>query len=180
MIELYRKYFEHQCKQHPLLLHDPDNGVQVFRMVSIEEAFGDFKTQVKEKALFFRLIEPTWTLANQASNARQVVQGGFVIGQYMNTTFDGPSAKDAAADATERVALDMATKMVADSADGHPLFYYSIDDMDSLRWTAQRIETTGDGSYTGWVCMFGFQTHYASCLDSHTDDNWKTLTPHNL
>ena len=43
--DTYRKYFEHQAKTHPELLHIPGSD-KTFDMINIEEAVGNFRNAV--------------------------------------------------------------------------------------------------------------------------------------
>ena len=52
MFELYRFYFRTLCELHPDLLHTDAN--RIFRVIHIEEAFGDFRKEVAEKRAAIR------------------------------------------------------------------------------------------------------------------------------
>ncbi len=176
--KLYKDYFLHLNKCHPKVLHD-SSGNTIFELVTIEEAFGDFRGQIAEKSYMFRLIEYTWGLDdNYTSNGKQTKQGGFIIAKYHSDRAQGSEEYAEAIADTEEIALDFAEKMCADSKESHPLFYYSIDTLKHMNWNAQVVRHIGDGTYSGWLCTFQFDSWFRNCIGEHTDTKWKKPSPH--
>jgi hypothetical protein len=180
MYKLYRQYFEHLCTIHPDLLHKPASDEYVFEILSIEQAFGDYRTAIKEKGFMFRLIEYTFQLDDQSEDARQLKQGGFIIAKYSSSREEGTPSYINAIEESEKIALEFAEKMIDDSRNRHPIFYSSINNLRELKWNAQIIQSTGDGNYHGWLCTFAFNSSIRNCLSQHPDANWKIPSPHNF
>ena len=179
LLSEYVKYFKYQCEIHPKILHKDDVGDRCFAVIDIEEALGEFRTASKEKGVMFRAIIPFWNLPDEYSgNSRVAVQGGFIVAKYHSSRETDSVEFIRAMDESKEIALDFAEKMVADSQNGHPLFHYSINSIQHLNWNAQPRTNIGDGSYSGYLCTFTFQTHFRNCLAMHDDENWKQPTPH--
>lgn len=178
MFELYRKYFERLCAVHPELLHLDETGKKVFQMIGIEEAYGDFRVNVAEKGYIFRLITYTWSLTGHDQPLKTPI-GGFIIAKYNSSREGGTPAFFEAMESTERLCDMFAAKVLSDSANGHPLFYYSANTLDELRWNASPLVKTGDGSYSGWLCTFHFSNAVKVCLDDAPVE-WQEPTPHQL
>lgn len=177
----YRNYFKHLCTIHPSLLHSEDVGQQVFQLASLEEALGNTRSVNVEKGFMFTLIQPTFRLIdNEGDQVRQLLEGGFVMAKHYSLRQEGSVEYIDAIDECEAIVLDIVTKIVADSRAGHPLFYFSANNINDLKWTAQPVSNVGDGTYAGWLCLFEFNTSYVNCLDAHTSEAWKIPTPHNI
>ena len=181
MYELYQAYFKHQCEIHPELLHKDELGARVFEMSSLEEAWGNARTQNLEKGIIFLLIDYSYGLGGpQAGDDRQLKQGGFLIAKHADNRENGSPATLAAIATCEKIANQIAVKMIADSQNEHPLFNYSINTLQDMGWNAQVVREVGDGSYYGWLCVFDFSNYIDTCLGNEEDENWKQLTPHDL
>ena len=180
VIEDYIKYFKHQAEQHPELLHSDVSGSRVFQVIDVEEAFGDFRTAVKEKDFIMRLLWPFWTLTDNYSDSRVSIQGGVLIAKYHGNRKEGSPEFISAMSESAIICHDIAEKMVADSQNNYPLFYESIRSVQHLNWNAQPAPFVGDTNYSGYICTFSFDNHMRNCLEEHEDDTWKTLTPHEL
>jgi len=148
------EYFQYLCEQHPELLHGEDAGERVFEVVAYEDAFSDFRTAAQEKAFFVRFILPTMRLERQGANARKWYQAGLMVGRYYSRREDEKAELVAAWSDAERVADDFVARMVADSANGYPLFNSSIDTADRLNLTGDFWEAQGDGSSAAVLYMF--------------------------
>lgn len=156
-------YFKYLCEQHPDLLHAETSGQRVFEVKAYEEAFSDFRTGAQEKAYFVRFIVPTMRMQGSGMNARKMYQAGLMVGKYYSTREDAKTAKVAAWAAAERVADDFVARMVADSRNGHPLFFNSIDDVSNLNLSGDFLDAEGDGSFAAVLYMFDFSTF--RCVD---------------
>lgn len=175
MFKLYRKYFERLCAVHPELLHVDENGKKVFEMIGIEEAYGDFRVNVVEKGYIFRLITYTWSLIGHDFPRRKPI-GGFIIAKYNSSRQGGTPAFFKAMEDSERLCVLFAAKILADSANGHPLFSYSVNIVDELGFNASPLLKTGDGSYSGWLCTFHYSNEFQVCLDDAPEE-WQQPTP---
>jgi hypothetical protein len=174
-------YFKYLCTIHPDLLHEDVEGKSVFALATLEEALGNTRSINVEKGILFSLLEPTMRLTdNEGEQPRQTIEAGFIIAKCCNTRSVGSQDYLNAIDVCERIALDYATKIVADSQAGHPLFSYSINTLEELKWTASLVNNIGDGSYAGLLCLFEYNTSFNNCLDAHTSEAWKTQTPYNI
>ncbi len=156
-------YFKNLCVQHPDLLHSETSGQRVFEVSAYEAAFGDFRTGAQEKAYFVRFILPTLRFERSGDNARKMYQAGLMFGKYYSTREDEKTAKVEAWSDAERVADDFMARMVADSRNGHPLFFGSIDNPENLKVTGDFLDVQGDGSFAAVLYMFDFGNF--RCLD---------------
>jgi len=152
----------------------------VYELVSIDQAFSNTRSTNIEKGYIFLLLEPTWVLTGtEGQQVRQVVQGGFLIAKHYGIRDEGSPAYIAAIQDTERIAKEVALRMVADSREGHPLFDYSANHFEYLNWTAQAMDNVGDGTYAGHLCTFEFHRGIVQCLDSYPAE-WQSPTPFEL
>ena len=175
MFELYRFYFLTLCGLHPSLLHTDTN--RVFRVVHIEEAFGDFRTEVAEKKFIFRLIVPTYGFAGQGSNGIRRMQCGFLLARHFDNRTEGGEGFTKALEECRKTADDFFVKMVEDSRLGYPLFGHAANRPGGLNWNAQALAPAGDGTYAGLLCTFELQEPVTICLEQHTDTAWRQPTP---
>lgn len=178
MFELYRKYFEHLCSVHPDLLHLDEAGKKVFQLISIQEALGDFRVNVVEKGYIFRLITPTWKLEGHDQTIKNVL-GGFIIAKYNSSREGGTPDFFSAMDDSETLCNEFSAKILLDSQKGHPLFYYSVNTLEGLNLSCSPLLKIGDGSYSGWLCIFEFSNYVNVCSDELPIE-WQTPTPHEL
>lgn len=159
--QLYYQYFEHQAVHHPLLQHREE--APIFGVIDIEAAFGDFRSSVKEKEFFMRLIQYTYRVGDEGGHeVQKYLQGGFIIGKYYSEKKGGVVAKQAAREASEAVVDQLIVKMLADSKAGHPLFNYSLNSRQNI--SVQPFE--GKTSYVGWLCTFSFSVYLPVCEDN--------------
>lgn len=178
MYKLYRQYFEYLCSVHPELLHVDAAGKKVFETVTVEEAFGDYKTKVPEKGYAFRLLEMSKSISdNEVGDVAMWGEGGFIILHHWSERTDGGEGRKVAFDKAEAVMDDFIVKMIADSAAAHPLFPYSIAQAKNMKLNANQIWRSGDGSYAGWFVTFSWMQPLENCLGNHTSDAWKAATP---
>jgi len=161
-------YFKNLCVQHPDLLHSETSGERVFEVKAYEAAFGDFRTGGQEKAFFVRFILPTIVYAKSGNNARKVYKAGLMVGKYYSTREDEKTAKVEAWSAAERVADDFMARIVADSRNGHPLFFNSIDNPENLGVEGDFLDNQGDGSFAAVLYFFDFSNF--RCLDAGGDE----------
>lgn len=162
---LYRDYLLHQAVNHPDLQHQPEKD-KVFEMMSIEEAVGDFRTTIKEKGFIMRGIHYTYSISDKNADAMKQLTCGFVIAKYHSSRTGGKEAFQQVLVDTEKVVDEIVEKMIADSKNGHPLFYYSLN-------TAQNVSvipkvSAGEVGYSGWLCTFRIANHWRNCI-KHTD-----------
>ena len=150
-------------------------------MSSFEEAYGQLRDGIVPQGYLFRLIDYTYGLGGpQAGDDRQMKQGGFIIAKHASLREDGKPAIAGAIEDCEKIANQIAVKMIADSQNTHPLFSHSINTLQGMGWNAQVVRDVGDGSYYGWLCVFDFSNYIDSCLDNEADETWKELTPIDL
>lgn len=161
----YRDYFKHQAVNHPDLLH-ADGTKEVFRVIAIDEAMGDFRGNVAEKDYVMRLIDYTYSVSDTGVHeVQKQFTGGFIIAKYYGKRKDGEPNRFEAMQASEKVMDDIIEKMIHDSRNGHPLFYYSLNSRQSIN--VQLIELTIQ-SYIGWLCTFQFSNYFRDCT-THAD-----------
>lgn len=176
--QLYKNYFEFLTTCHPELLHLRELCKVVFEIKPIEKAFGSFRSTAAEKHYLFRLIEYTYSLADAGDeNSLQDIQGGFIVAKYHSNREEGSQAYCQAVTDSEIVALDFAEKMMADSKNGHPLFYHSANNATNLSWTAQVVRCVGDATYSGWLITFRFKAEMHNCIEDHPNEKWRQPTP---
>lgn len=151
-------YFQYLCEQHPLLLHSETSGQRVFEVKAYEQAFGDFRTGVKPKDYFVRMILPSITFMNHGSSAKKWYQGGLLVGRWYSRAESDKATQMAAYSAAEKVADEFVARMVADSRNGHPVFANSIDQVENLKINGDFIQGEGDLSYSAVLYLFDFGT----------------------
>lgn len=177
--DTYEKYFLHQAINHPDLGHTDDS--KVFEVITVDDAFGDFRDRVKEKGFIFRLINYTYRISDKHSaDAMKIVEGAFFIAKYHSERSGGAAAQKLAMTESERIVDEIIEKMIADSNAGHPLFYYSLNTAQNINVTPKI--NTGDGGYSGWICSFSFANHWRNCLSHPDAPAWTDggATPHEL
>lgn len=157
-IDKYFDYFLHQWVNHPVLQGD-EKG---FRLVSVEEALGDFRTGIQGKGFAMRLIEYSYAPTTVgADEARKVLQGGFILVKYHSKRSSGEADYIQARAACEQVVDEIIEKMVADSRAGHDLFYYGLDTVDGVH--VQPEIAAGDGFYSGCLVTFTLAPYFRQC-----------------
>ena len=174
------EYFQYLCEQHPLLAHSDTAGARVFEVKAYEQAFSDFRTAVKPKDYFVRMVLPTMTMRSQQMQAVKNYQVGLVFGKFYSRR-EGTSADllTAFTDA-EKVADQFIARMVADSRNGHPLFFGSIDLVDNMKLQGDFWQAEGDGSYGAVMYLIDFSTFRgldADCSDIVWNDGGSTPYP---
>ncbi len=133
-------------------------------MLSVEEALGDFRSAIKEKGYAMRLIEYSHNIStNDSHETRKVLQGGFLLVKYHSRRSTGATGYLAARADCERICDEFTAKMVADSRNGHPLFYYSLDMPDSIHVDPE--VASGDGFYSGCLVTFTLANYFKDCTD---------------
>lgn len=177
MLAEYIDYFRHQATTHPLLLHTPER--RVFEVVDFEEAWGDFRTAVKEKDFIMRLVLPSGGVVGHADETVEVL-GGFVIARYWNKRNEGDKEMVTAMDASFKVGMDICEKIIADSKEEHPLWYHSANTPDALDISFQPKIYVGDAQYAGYIFLFRWHTAWRNCISSPQAPAWVDggLTPH--
>lgn len=177
LFDLYRAYFKHQAKNHPDLLHSDASGGRVFEVISVDEAIGDLRTSGKEKDFILRLLDYTYEVSDDTqSQIRKYIQGGFIVAKYHSPRSGGKESYYTAMEESERVMDELIAKMIADSQNGHPLFFHSLDSRQNI--TVNPLVSTEDGTYSGWICFFRFAPHFPECVaEGWLDDG---LTPNDL
>lgn len=170
----YKDYFKYQCENHASLTHGDWVGERVFEVISVEEALGDFRTSGKEKDFVFRLIEPTYVISDDGqAPIRKQVQGGFVVAKFHSPRSGVASDYYTAMDDAEIIVDDFIAKMIADSKNGHPLFFNSLDSRQQI--TVTPTLKRADCSYSGWICTFNFSQAFSDCASESWED--EGLTP---
>ncbi len=156
-------YFEYLCEQHPDLQHADAVGERVFEVVLYEDAFSDFRTAAQEKAFFVRFVLPTMRMERQSANARKVYQVGLMVGRYYSRREDDRSEQTVAWAEAERVADDFMSRMVADGANGYPLFGNNTDTVERLNMSGDFWDVQGDGSWA--AVLYFFDLRVFRCID---------------
>lgn len=175
MIKLYRDYFEWLSRLHHDLLHEDDS--MVFETISTDEAEGVLRTQAKEQASIFRLLDPTWVLTQEKGYGEMICEGGFIVATFASSRTEGKEALLSARQKSETIAKDFAIHMIADSRNSHPLFQNSIDSLDDMKWAASPMLNTGDGAYDGVICTFTWRMPFNEDLNCHAEETWRELSP---
>lgn len=158
LFETYFKYFEHQAKNHPDILHT--DASKAFELISVEEAFGDFRT-IGKKGVIVRLLEFGFGLTI-GSNTLRPMTGGFMILNYHSARLTGKEGFYEAIKQAEKVTDDIIHKMVHDSRNGHPLFGYSFNTAQNNNITMKL--NSGDYAYSGFVCVFTITPSWEICF----------------
>jgi len=154
---------------------------KVFETVNVDEALGDFRGNVQAKGFIFRLIDYTYRVAdNEANDPQKLVNGAFLVAHHFSSRSGGKESYNLAKDNSEKIVDELIEKMIGDSQDGHPLFYYSMNTANNIHITP--IANTGDSGYVGWICDFFFNNHFPICPGQSTDPAWIDggTTPHDL
>lgn len=174
----YVNYFRWQTENHPQLLHAAVPGSHVFAVIDQESAKGDFRSSATEKGFIFRLIEPSGSAAGDADPNTRLL-GGFIIARYNAPRTKGDTDQTAAMDSAWKVGVDIIVKMVADSQNGHPFWYYSINTLDALELNFQPRLLVGDVPYCGWMFTFRWRQPVELCLGAPGQPAWLDggLTP---
>lgn len=177
--EQYRAYWLHQAENHPELQHTEES--KVFEMISIEEAFGDFRMGAKEKSFILRPIFYTYRVGinTQDGQSLKQAQGGYIIAHYYDPRGGGSQAMLDALDKAERVNDQLMEKIIADSRAGHPLWNRSLD--SNQNFNSQPVLLTSGLCYVGYRTVFNFHNAIPLCYPAEQaewDDDG--LTPHQL
>jgi hypothetical protein len=175
MYQLYHDYFKWLCQLHPSIAHTDAN--KAFEFISVEEAFGDFRTAIGTNQYIFRLIDYTWGLTADGSYEQQSKQGGFIVAKKIDKRNSLAAGRIATRNQCETIVNDFVSHMVADSQNGHPLFGRSIDSIELLKLNVQPLLNTGDGSYDGLIATFSWQYPNEYRLDCHPVPEWQELSP---
>ncbi|PHN06948.1 hypothetical protein [Flavilitoribacter nigricans] len=166
--DLYIAYFKHQAVNHPDILHQDVDGQKAFETVDIDEGLDQQRTQVKIGGYLLQLFHYTYRIGQSSSTGevRKFIQGGFKIARHYEPRADGQDGYNEALRDAERVTDEVLEKMFADSINGHPLFYWSLNvDQDISVTTEPRYS---NGSYAAKVCIFSFSQHWRNCI-THDD-----------
>jgi hypothetical protein len=168
--DLYRKYFKHQCENHPDLAHADTNGSKVFQTIDVEEALGDFRTGAKEKSFIFRLINYTFQVGDDgADETKKIFTGGFIVARYFDQRNTGESDFYTAVESSEKIVDELIEKMVSDSRAGHPLFYHTLDARQNINVQPALQFAPG---YAGWLVTFTFSNPIRICLTDEAAPAW--------
>jgi hypothetical protein len=169
--DLYVNYFKHQAEAHPALLHNDATGRRVFAVISVDEALGDFRAGLKPKGYLMRLLEYSYRVSDAGNHeVVKMHEGGFLVAHHHSAREGGSAAYFEALAKSEKVLDEIIEKMIADSQNGHPLFYYSLDSRQDFQVSPLRF--VGDASYAGYLCLFSFKTWWRNCLDSQEAPAW--------
>lgn len=169
MIKAYIDYFRHQAASHPALLHTAER--RVFEVASFEEAWGDFRTAMKERDYMMRLILPNGKVVGDADDNITVL-GGFIIAKYWDKRNEGDQAIESALDKSFEVGTDILTKMIHDSNNEHPLWYWTAGSATVLDVSWQTKLYTGDTQYAGILFTFRWQTSWMNCISHSSAPAW--------
>ncbi len=176
--DLYVDYFKHQVMSHPEM--DYQVGVnEVFRVVNVEESIGDLRSGGSTDGYLFRLIMYTYRVSRSSkqADAKKYLTGGWIIAKGHSPRTDGTNGfLQAMADA-EKINDEIIEKMIADSENGHPLFYHSFNTDQQIN-SQPKVHATGAG-YSGWLTTFQFSNWFRNCPQAG-DPAWADggLTPY--
>lgn len=177
LFDTYYKYFKHQAETHPEILHTATS--KAFELISVEEAFGDFRT-IGKKGVVLRLLEFSYSFQENGMPLKYTT-GGFLILKNHSSREDGATGFNAAMITTETVTDDIIQKMIADSQNNHPLFKYSLNTADKIN--VQMAINKGDIGYSGFICTFTIAPYWRACLAEDPETPAWTdggVTPHIL
>lgn len=152
-IDDFVQYFEYLCTVHPLLLHAPESGQQVFEVKNVEEAFGAFRTGAIEKGYFVRMILPTMRMGGHSKLVKGY-QFGLMFAKHYSRREDERNASLVALSDAERVADQFISRIISDSQEGLELFGGYSNNADSLDISGDCYLNEGDGSYSAVLYMF--------------------------
>lgn len=139
--------------------------------MDIEEALGDFRAGATTKGYIFRLIDYTYSIANEGNGqVRKTFQGGFVVAHYYSNRNDGSADYHAAKRKAEQVTDEIIEKMIADSINGHPLFNHSFDSRQQINVTP--YSAVSGTSYTGYLATFEWTGNFRDCVTSDDAPAW--------
>ncbi|MEO0625745.1 MAG: hypothetical protein AAFY91_02075 [Bacteroidota bacterium] len=160
LADQYRAYWLHQAVHHPDLLHTDEQ--RVFAMISIEQAFGDFRANAQEKGFILRPIHYTYQVG-RGEDGRMLkrLQGGWIVAYYYDTRGKGTTDQLGAMDKAEALNEQLMEKVVADSLRGHPLWQRSLDSRQDF--SSQPVMLTGDMAYTGYRTVFTWNHQLTLC-----------------
>lgn len=140
-------------------------------MIGIEEAFGDFRSGVKEKDFILRAINYYYAVSDEGTHeARKLATGGFIVAKYFSPRSGGSSSYYEAIEQSERIMDEIIEKIISDSRAGHPLWGYSLNSRQ--QFNVQDVMFTGDGSYAGRRCVFQFSNFFRICVTSDDAPEW--------
>jgi hypothetical protein len=145
------------AESHSALTHVDAVGGRSFAVVGLEEAVGDFRSQVGDKDMYMHLVVPSFAANDAVEGDFQNVLGGFVVGKRVALRDDDASDRAAAWDDCATVAMDFLKRMVYDSLSGHALFSFSVGSLADLDFSLQTRSWSGDGSYHAVVCTFSWK-----------------------
>lgn len=175
MFQLYHDYFFWLCHLHPAFAHS--NAQRVFELVSVDEAFGDYRGHASKSGFIFRLIDYTWGIDEIGDFHFQRKRGGFIVAKNMKTRDALPAVRITARNQCETIINDFITHMLADSNNGHPMFSGNQDEPGKLRVNVTPALNIGDGTYDGAMCTYDFCPEHNYALDCHPVDEWQELSP---
>lgn len=170
----YVDYFRNIAATHPWIIHQATIGNKAF-CISIEEALTSFRTNIREKGYFMRLIQYTYTIDdNKSQNSLKHLMGGFIIAKHHKKD-DFDDMVDAIAN-SERIVDEIVERMVADSRNGHPLFYHNFDRPENVSVNPWHYPVD---SYSGWICTFEISNFFRNCITDPKAPAWTDggLTP---
>lgn len=154
------QYFKYLCEQHPLLLHADTPGQRVYEVRGLEDAFASIRNTAKQKDYLVRLLMPTMGLSNgaDADHSRKGYQVGLLVLRY-NSSREAPDSEVvAAANASEKIADQMISRLLSDSREGYPPFQHLNSTPESLDLSGEVVLRALDGSYSGVMYIFSLRT----------------------
>jgi uncharacterized short protein YbdD (DUF466 family) len=180
-IELYEKYFEHQAKTHPDLLHTATDGDKVFFRMEDTERKTSFVTGIRPDSYLFILLPAEYVVTDGNDRLGQKrINGGFIMAHSYHPRNNSDTELRTARYRAEARTDEIIEKMIADSRAGHPLFNYSLDADQDIR--VQVAQRTGDVTYTGYLVTFEFSPFFRICPTGLDAPDWTDggVTPFSL
>jgi len=173
LFRTYHDYFEALATAHPEIAHGTD-GRSAFELISVDEAFGAFRTSCSDGAIL-RLLEYSHDFSQEDSILRNV-NGAFLLLHKHSTRESGKAGFIDAMDKADKISHTLIHKMLLDSRTGHPLFDYSLDSAKNIR--VNQAIRAGDVNWSGFIVNFNFRPIWDICVtdDPFVTNGW-TLTP---
>lgn len=174
LFKTYHDYFEALAIVHPDIAHKIDDRI-AFELISVEEAFGKFRSTVPRTGSIIRLLEYSHIFTQDDQILRDV-QGGFFVLTRHSEREGGKTEFYDAMHQSDKVAHTLIHKMISDSREGHPLFDHSLNAANSFR--VNQAIRAGDINWSGFIVNFNFKPIWDVCIsdDPFVTAGW-TLSP---
>lgn len=167
-IKEYVDYWEKAARSNKRIAHNPENNVNRFRRMNVDEILTDQNTDLKEKTMI--LENPEFRLFDALSdNPRKMITGGLlVIAEYEKGNFDDEIEKLAE---MEIVAEQMLAKVRNDAKkyNINPKYPFKIKGIDLNSIRVNKVSNLF-GYWTGWRIEFTFNQTFDNQLILKNED----------